>query len=71
MGKGSCAFKERDITRAYRGAKKAGVEVQITVDLERKTMTLTPVKVSAVNTGTENDLDKWIREHDACPTKGH
>jgi len=66
-----CAFTKTAVKRAFEGAKEAGVDVQITVDLEHKTMTLTPVKVSAVNTGTDNDLDKWIREHDACPTEGH
>jgi hypothetical protein len=45
MGKGPCAFKEADITRAYRAAKKAGVIVEIKLSLDRKEMTLTPVKV--------------------------
>jgi hypothetical protein len=55
MGKGSCTFKETDVTRALRAAKKAGVEVQVTIDWERKTLTLTPVKPGEANAGNEWD----------------
>ena len=44
MGKGACTFKEVDVTRAFKAAKKAGVDVQVEIDLERKRMTITPVK---------------------------
>jgi hypothetical protein len=60
MGKRACAFKEADITRAYRAAKKAGVHVQITVDLEHTTMTLTPVKVGEAIGKTENEWDRVL-----------
>ena len=33
-----------DITRAFKAAKKAGVDVRVEIDLERKGMTITPVK---------------------------
>ena len=65
MGRRPCTFKEADVTRAYKAAIKAGVMVEIKISLDRREMTLTPVKVGTVNTGSENDLDKWIREHDA------
>jgi hypothetical protein len=52
MGKGPCAFKEADITRAYKAAIKAGVMVEIKLSLDRKEMTLTPVKVSDVGEQT-------------------
>jgi hypothetical protein len=52
------AFKQADVTRALRAAKKAGVDVQITLDLQHKTMTLTPVKVGEVNCdGSNNPWD--------------
>ena len=70
MAKGPCMFKKADVTRALRAAKKAGVEAQIVLDLERKTMTITPVEVSEAKTGKANDLDKWINEH-ADATEGH
>jgi hypothetical protein len=59
MGKGPCAFKEVDVTRAIRAAKKAGVEnPQVVIDLERKTMTIAPVKLGESNSKTENDWDE-------------
>jgi hypothetical protein len=50
-------FKESDVTRAYRAAKKAGVIVEIKLSLDRKEMTLTPVKVSDVSEQT----NPWMR----------
>jgi hypothetical protein len=49
MAKGSWTFRERDITRALKAARKAGVMVEIKISLDRKEMTLTPVKVGDVN----------------------
>jgi hypothetical protein len=49
MAKGQLTFKETDITRAFRAAKKAGVVVQIKVDLEHKVMTIMPVKPYAAD----------------------
>jgi hypothetical protein len=45
MGKGPCTFREADVTRALKAARKAGVDVQLRIDLERKTMTVTMLKV--------------------------
>ena len=55
MGKGACTFKEADVTRAFKAAKKAGVDVQVAIDLERKRMTITPVKSGGVNGKNEWD----------------
>lgn len=49
MGKGVCTFKEADVTRAFKAARKAGVDVQVEIDLERKRMTITPVKAYEAN----------------------
>jgi hypothetical protein len=49
LGKAACTFKEVDITRAFKAAKKAGVDVQVEIDLERKRMTITLVKRSGEN----------------------
>jgi hypothetical protein len=62
MGKRPLSFKESDITRALRAAKKAGVDMQVTIDLERKTMTLTPVKISDVSE-LKNPWDE-VLEHE-------
>jgi hypothetical protein len=45
MGKASCTIKQTEITRVLKAAKKAGVDMQLQIDLERKTMTVTTVKV--------------------------
>jgi hypothetical protein len=60
MGKAVCTFKEADVTRAFKAAKKAGVDVQITLDLEHKTMTLTPVKGGEVNCSGSNPWDEVL-----------
>jgi hypothetical protein len=59
MGKAACTFKEADVTRAFRAAKKAGVDVQVEIDLERKRMTLTPVKVVEESA---NEVNEWDRD---------
>lgn len=62
MGKGRCTFKEADVTRALRAVKKAGVEAQVELDLERKRMTITPVKLVESNSKTnewDEVLPKW------------
>ena len=35
MGKAACTFKEVDLTRAFRAAKKAGVDVSVEIDLRQ------------------------------------
>lgn len=59
MGKGACTFKEADVTRAFKAARKAGVDVQVEIDLERKRMTITPINAVGVRNGTseKNDWD--------------
>jgi hypothetical protein len=51
LGKGAYTFKEADVTRAFKAARKAGVDVQVTIDLERKRLTITPIKAGDVNGG--------------------
>jgi hypothetical protein len=55
LGKGACTFKEADVTRAFKAAKKAGIDVQVAIDLERKRMTITPVKAGGVKGKNEWD----------------
>ena len=55
MAKGACTFKEADVTRAFKAAKKAGVDVQVEIDLERKRMRITPVKAGDVKGKNEWD----------------
>ena len=55
MGKAPCTFKEADVTRAFKAARKAGVDVKVAIDLERKRMTITPVKAGGANGKNEWD----------------
>jgi hypothetical protein len=60
MGKAACTFKEADVTRALRAAKKANVDVRIELDLERKKMTIMPVKLGESSSKTENEWDEVL-----------
>lgn len=57
MGKGACTFKETDVTRAFKAAKKAGVDVQVEIDLDLRRMRITQVKI-----GEANDRNEWDEE---------
>ena len=62
LGKAACTFKVVDITRIFKAAKKAGVDVQVEIDLERKRMTITPVRRDGENSarkGTAVGEGEW------------
>jgi len=62
LGKRACTFKEADITRALKAAKKAGVDIQVEIDLERKRMTISPVGTGEVTESDEvavTPLEEW------------
>jgi hypothetical protein len=60
MGRSPLTFKESDLMRALRAAKKTGVDVQVTIDLERKTMTVTPVKPGTASIQPRNEWDEVL-----------
>lgn len=60
MGRRSCTFKEADVTRAYKAAIKAGVMIEIKISLDRKEMTLTPVKTGEVDCSGANPWDEVL-----------
>ena len=43
MARRKCTFKESDVARALRAAKKAGVKVKIEIEIEPGRMTLIPM----------------------------
>ena len=51
MGKAACTFKEVDLARALKAAKKADGDVRIEIDLERRRMTITPIKRGRESSG--------------------
>jgi hypothetical protein len=59
MGKAKCAFTKTAVRRALEGAKEAGVPVQVVIDLNAKTMTLTPISTSDVKDGTVTAKSDW------------
>jgi hypothetical protein len=69
MGKVKCAFTKTAVKRALEAAKEVGVDVQIVIDQEHKTMTITPVKMSEADNGVGDDLDQWMKKH-ARATEG-
>ena len=61
MGKAGCTFKEADVTRAFKAARKAGVDVQVTIDLERKRLSqrLKALSMIPIKAGGENGTNEW------------
>ena len=60
MGKARCAFTKTAVKRALEGAKEAGVPVQIVIDQERKTMTITPVQAVEASCSGSNPWDEVL-----------
>jgi hypothetical protein len=70
MGRGPCTFKEIDVMRALRAAKKAGVGVCIEIDLEQHVMRLIPVVSSGVDVSEskltpDDELEAWRQKKNA------
>jgi len=61
-------FRQRDVTRALRGAKAAGLPIGAVEVNQDGTIRILP-KTAAEHAGGDNDLDAWIdkREKDARP----
>jgi hypothetical protein len=64
MGRRPCTFREADVTRAYKAAIKAGVMVEIKISLDRKEMTLTPVKIV-----DRSGSNPWDEDYDHATNK--
>ena len=60
MGKARCAFTKTAMKRVLEAAKEVGVPVQIVVDQEHKTMTITPVKTGEVDCSGSNPWDEVL-----------
>jgi hypothetical protein len=65
MTRRPCTFKQGDVTRALKAAKKAGVDVQVEIDLEHKRIFITPLKAGEAGQNTAPaevvvmPLDEW------------
>jgi hypothetical protein len=72
MSRGSCTFKQADITKAVKAVTAAGIEVaRVEVDKNGK-IVIVVGKPAEANGESEiaNDFDRWIATH-ADQTKGH
>jgi hypothetical protein len=73
MARGTPAFRERDVTRALRAAKKAGVDAEIIIDLQHKVMRIIPLSASDAGNGTratdKNDFDEICDGNDQAETR--
>jgi hypothetical protein len=74
MGKrGSCSFRERDVTRLVRAAIKAGIAVgRVLWDAEARQIIVIAAKPGESNGAVVEikELDGWIAKH-AHAAKGH
>jgi hypothetical protein len=61
MSRAKYSFKECDLTRALRAADKAGHEVIIEIDIERRCMRIMPIKAKAAQSSSA-DLDEELKE---------
>ncbi len=57
MGHGPSSFRETDVTRALRAAKRAGVDVVVDLDIINKRMRLIPLKPGEAN-GTTDSIEQ-------------
>jgi hypothetical protein len=61
MGKGPLPFKGTDVTRAFKAAKKAGVDVLVEIDLGNgKKMTIRPVKAGETDDVNDNPWNEVL-----------
>ena len=62
MARGSCTFRQRDLTAALKAAKAAGVQVRVKIDKDG-TMTVIPDHATAAEpakSGNENEWDEAL-----------
>ena len=64
MSRAKYSFKESDVTRAFRAAQKAGVDVKVEVDIERRCMSIIPIKPVESDTAATVD-NPWDNVFDA------
>jgi hypothetical protein len=55
MSRAKYSFRESDVTRAIRAAAKAGKDVKIEIDLDRRCMSIIPIKTKAESNSSDPD----------------
>jgi hypothetical protein len=57
-------FRQGDLTKAFKAAKKAGVDVRVEIDLECRRMTITPVNTSDAGDEAITAKNDWDSIYD-------
>ncbi len=66
MSRGPHSFTESDIVRAYRSARKAGVENPIIeIDRSRNRLRIIPRDAATPNLTPEDELERWRKQKNA------
>jgi hypothetical protein len=64
MGHGPCTFREADLARALKAAKKAGVRVRVEIESGNKlAVTMIGEQPPENETNGGNELDRWMKKH--------
>ena len=64
MSRGPLRFKETDVRRFLRAFTKEGLPVEVTLDLERRSLTVIPFAPSEdVGVNENNETEKWLAKH--------
>jgi hypothetical protein len=69
MSRAKAKFVEADIRRVLVAARKANVNVAVEIATDGKIVVVTRPSEKKDEVG--DDLDKWIKQHDASATEGH
>lgn len=66
MSRARAAFRESDVSRAFRGAKKAGVEVaRVEISPDGRIIVIPGKPVENAHAATEDALDRELAEFEA------
>jgi hypothetical protein len=63
MARGKCAFRQSDLTRAFKAARAAGVEVARYEIAKDGRIIVVPVGAESVSNSADNEVEKWLAKH--------
>ena len=63
MARGKCAFRQSDLTRAFKAARAAGVVVARYEIAKDGRIIVVPVGAESVCHGGDKEVEKWLAKH--------
>ena len=63
MARGKCAFRQSDLTRAFKAARAAGIEVARYEIAKDGRIIVVPVGAESVCHSGDNEIEKWLAKH--------